>query len=125
MIPFFEYRRMKRRVRELNKAFYGLGDPLAHMDEVTRIRKELEPLEEKVDLLETRKLELKSNRLCIEMPKDREGWWRQVNAYRPTGGTFESSKTLTGHYSKLSADSSPAARAFAVPANAAVTRMVR
>lgn len=81
-----EFREIKNRIRELNNEFYALGDPLVHMEEVQRIRVELEPLEDRFDVIETERLERKASRMCIEIPRDKEGWWRSVDTARVTDG---------------------------------------
>jgi hypothetical protein len=74
---FLERRRIARRIRQLNKLLYE-GDGPPTVEELKAIDAELQPLEDRLGLVETGRLERKATALAIDIPdeKQKPDWWR-------------------------------------------------
>jgi hypothetical protein len=74
---FLERWKIKRRIRQLNKALYEGAKPPTPQ-ELEIIETELLPLEERFSFVETGRLQRKAEPLSIEIPNENEkpDWWR-------------------------------------------------
>src|ERR1051326_4139668 len=78
----YEHQRIGRRIRQLDREFYA--SDITDVKTVTRIRNEIEPLEDRYDLFQTRQLQREAERHCVEIPKE-PTWWRSVSLAKLTG----------------------------------------
>jgi hypothetical protein len=74
---FLDRQRIKRRIRQLRAEIYEGSQPPS-LEDIRRIPIELQPLEDRFDLLETGRLERKAGPLCIDIYDVQESWLREV-----------------------------------------------
>lgn len=78
-----EHRRIKNRLKKLNRRYYVLD--ITNVTAVKELREEAEPLQNRHDLYETRKLQRMAQQVAVEIPTDNRDWWRIVLASELTG----------------------------------------